>query len=297
MSLIPTLINYARQSQLDDENKRRYEEEMALRRELQAEKIREKVDAEKRRESVISGAKELAEIGNAISEQSLQKTMLEERLNGVMASGGDPAMAGQILRETRALGDAIKGLEGVQTVKKAELMYRSVDAGFAKAKALDLVDAMNGIKPSKDSAGMATVRRKQVVGTDEEGNPIEETVTYKVPSSQYSQYQNQGGQSYASASQIAPAYMGTSPSLSPLGNATPDEMTPEYAASSLNLLQNNVSQMQPTQQATMPVQNAQPQQDLTQARNEAIQILNNPNIPPDKKQRVRERAAQLGITL
>lgn len=297
MSLIPTLLNYARQSQLDEESRRRYEQDMALKMELQAERIRERVESERKRESVIAGVKEVAELGNAISEQNLQKTMLEERLNGVMASGGDPMMAGQILRETRAIGDAIKSLEDVQTVKRAELMYRSVDAGFAKAKALDLVDALNGLKPSKDSATMATVRRKQVVGTDEDGNPIEETVTYKVPSSQYSQYQNQGGQSYASASQIAPAYIGTSPALSPLGAATPDEMTPEYAASSLGILQNNVSQMQPAQQAEMPVQNAQPAQDLNAMRNEALQILNNPNVPPDKKQKVRERASQFGITL
>lgn len=49
-------------------------------------------------------------------------------------------------------------------------------------------------------------------------------------------------------------------------------------------------------QNTNPIATA-PQADQASVRKEAEAILKNPNIPPEKKQQVRERAAKLGVTL
>lgn len=49
-------------------------------------------------------------------------------------------------------------------------------------------------------------------------------------------------------------------------------------------------------QNTNPIASA-PQADQASVRKEAEAILKNPNIPPEKKQQVRERAAKLGVTL
>lgn len=299
MGLIPSLMSYIRQSDQDEENKRQFDEAIALKREIQAERVRESTMAQKRREDVISGVQELAELDNTISDQSFQKNLLEQRLNSAMTSNADPMVIRDTLKQAEAAGNLIKRLENIRKVKDAELTYRSVDAGFAKAKALDLADVLNGVKPSNDLSGMATVKRKQVVGTDADGNDIEEVVTFKAPASNYLGQASGQATSYYEPSQVAPAYMAASPVTSPLGNATPSQMTPEYSAGSLQALQSNVGQIQPAdqEQPVMPVQNAKPQQDLSAMRNEATQILNNPNIPPEKKQKVRDRLSQFGITL
>jgi len=49
-------------------------------------------------------------------------------------------------------------------------------------------------------------------------------------------------------------------------------------------------------QNTNPIATS-PQADQASIRKEAEAILKNPNIPPEKKQQVRERAAKLGVTL
>jgi len=295
MGLISEIYNMSRQSELDERQRQMDEfRKQQIAQDYELKKRKYEMDLndyntkERARDEVMSGLGELGVIDRSIAETSLQKTVLEQQFE--QASLRDPDEAKGFLIESQVIAKRLEDLNNIRRVKGAELTYKSIDGGYAKAKALDLADFLNG-RETKD-AGMATVTKKRKV-LDDDGNDTgeTETVTMKVPQAQA------GFGGYVGGAAQAPQQSSYNPysmagamiqSASPLGygSGTPEFSSPAYSP------QQQIAPAQPQQQ----ISQAQPQADTEAVRQQALSAMSRAQTP-EQRQKIKDRAAQMGVNL
>jgi hypothetical protein len=295
MGLISEIYNMNRQSELDERSRQMDEfRKQQIAQDYELKKRKYEMDLndyntkERSRSEVMSGLGELGVIDRSIAETSLQKTVLEQQFE--QASLRDPDEAKGFLIESQVIAKRLEDLNNIRRVKGAELTYKSIDGGYAKAKALDLADFLNGRETN--DAGMATVTKKRKV-LDEDGADTgeTETVTMKVPQAQA------GFGGYVSGATQAPQQSSYNPysmagamiqSASPLGygSGTPEFSSPAYSP------QQQIAPAQPQQQ----ISQAQPQADTEAVRQQALSAMSRAQTP-EQRQKIKDRAAQMGVNL
>ena len=293
MGLITGIYDMVRQSEEDDFRRKQAEAQLSMQMRSQERQERDYQENLATRERLKRGLTDIADFDTKIGENEFQKKVIEEGLKNIQ----DPMEQMKAMLQIKIIGKQNEELERKRSLRSAQMDYDLVDAGMAKAKAIDLVDSRNGLKPQKDS-GMATIRRENVIGYDDNNEPIKETISYKVPYTQAVPEEKQSSSGYLPMNGMS-SYQASNPLL--------PNMTFDQAMRDANYIQSQGSVMfqpdqpeisAPAQQAPATRQSqAQPSIDPAQVRSEALQILNNPNIPPDKKEKVRQRAAQYGIQL
>lgn len=298
MGLISGIYGMVRQSQQDDLNEKRVNQDMELKQRYYEKQMQQYNDTNKRRDAVYSGVKELAELDNTIGETSFQKTMLEQRLE--QSALKDPEEAKRYMIEGQVVAKTLETLQNTRKVKSAEVMYRSIDADFAKSKALDLADFLSGKKPSE--SGLATITKKRKI-LDEDGMDTGEveTVTMKVPQSQVGYGGYVGGQDKPQPqSSYNPYSMAEAvvDSSAPLGDATPEYARPYAPEQSQGMLMRDIANVpvQSPAQDQSQVMQAQPQEDTEAVRQQALIAMSKARTP-DQRQRVKDRAAKYGVEL
>jgi hypothetical protein len=308
MGLISEIYNMSRQSELDERQRQMDEfRKQQLAQDYELKKRKYEMDLndyntkERSKSEVMSGLGELGIIDRSIAETSLQKTVLEQQFE--QASLRDPDEAKGFLIESQVIAKRLEDLNNIRRVKGAELTYKSIDGGYAKAKALDLADFLNGKDASE--SGMATVTKKRKV-LDEDGMDTgeTETVTMKVPQSQagYGGYVG-GGATQAQAPQPSsynPYSMAGAmiDSTAPLGYATPEYARPYAPEQSQRMLMRdiaNVPVQSPAQDQSQAMQ-AQPQADTEAVRQQALSAMSRAQTP-EQRQKIKDRAAQMGVNL
>ena len=301
MGLFRDMYGIVSQSQQADLAEKRINQEMELKQRYYEKQMREYNDTNERRDRVYAGIQELGELDKTIGETSFQKTMMEQRFQ--QSALENPEEAKRFMIEGQVLAKRLQDLNSIRKVKGAELTYRSIDGDFAKAKALDLADFLNGKEPSE--SGMVTVTKKRKV-LDEDGMDTgeTETVSMKVPQSQagYGGYVG-GGATKAQAPQpssynpysMAGAMIDSS---APLGNATPEYAMPYAREQSQGMLMRDVANVpvQSPAQDQSQVMQAQPQADTEAVRQQALSALSRAQTP-DQRQKIKDRAAQMGVNL
>ena len=179
MGLANLIYTAVRNDQLDEERKRNAELQLAAQMRAEQRAEQDRAERENKRYKVEQGYRDLADLDQQISDTDLQKNVLEQSLSQIQ----DPMEMHELNVEIKALGNRSKSLEKMRNLREAMLPYEMVDAGIAKAKAVDLVDAANGLRPQRDT-GMATVRRENIIGYDQNDEAIKETMTFKIPYTQ-----------------------------------------------------------------------------------------------------------------
>lgn len=288
MGLISDIYNMNRQSELDEFRKQQIAQDYELKKRKYEMDLNDYNTKERARSEVMSGLGELGVIDRSIAETSLQKTVLEQQFE--QASLRDPDEAKGFLIESQVIAKRLEDLNNIRRVKGAELTYKSIDGGYAKAKALDLADFLNGRETN--DAGMATVTKKRKV-LDEAGEDTgeTETVTMKVPQAQA------GFGGYVGGATQAPQQSSYNPysmagamiqSASPLGygSGTPEFSSPAYSP------QQQIAPAQPQQQ----ISQAQPQADTEAVRQQALSAMSRAQTP-EQRQKIKDRAAQMGVNL
>ncbi|NBW10845.1 MAG: hypothetical protein EBR82_22735 [Caulobacteraceae bacterium] len=296
MGLIRDIYEMNRQSEMDDLTKKRMNQEMELKQKYYEKQMQLYNDANQRRNDVYAGISELGELDKAIGETSFQKTMLEQRFQ--QSSLKDPDEAKQFMIESQVAAKRLQDLNAIRKIKGAELTYRSIDGGFAKAKALELADFLNGKEPSE--SGMATIKKTRKY-LDDNGEEQSEVVTMKVPQSQaglggyvgkQDQAQEESGYNpYGMASAMVD-------STSPLGEATPEYARPAYQSQSQGMLVRDVANVQASGGTPQPMQatQAKPQADTEAVRQQALAAMSRAQTP-EQRQKIKDRAAQMGVNL
>jgi hypothetical protein len=298
MGLFRDMYGIVRQSQQDDLAEKQMNQEMDLKQKYYEKQMREYHDTNRRREDVYSGITQLGELDKTIGETSFQKTMMEQRFQ--KSALENPEEAKQFMIESQVLAKRLQDLNAIRKVKGAELTYRSIDGGFAKAKALELADFLNGKEPSE--SGMATVKKTRKY-LDENGEEQSEVVTMKVPQSQagYGGYANDDLQAQAQQpSNYNPYSMAGAmvDSSAPLGDSTPEYAKPYAPEQSQGMLIRdiaNVPAQSPAQDQSQVMQ-AKPQADTEAVRQQALSAMSRAQTP-DQRQKIKERAAQMGVNL
>lgn len=301
MGLITGIYGMVRQSEQDELNKRVTEQRLAM----DAVRYRKEMDAYsemmRKREQVYGGLGELAEIDTRIAENNTRRSFLQQDSQRI----ADPAERSKAELQIMLLDKENQRLDRLSRVREAQMHYDTIAAGMGKAKALDVADAVNGIRTRNDS-GMATIRKKIPAGVDPDTNEqLYDEVTYKAP---YSQIIGDTGSSTAKAGSYYSSYdqsIGRQFTEPNAASVFPNTYSADQSARRADYVNSEGSVMfssgQPEisapSQPVMTTTNVQPAKDLNAMRAEAEKILNNPNIPPDKKQKVRERVSQFGITL
>jgi len=277
-----------RQRQMDEFRKQQMAQDYELKKRAFERDMQKYNESEQAKKDVMSGLGELGVIDRSIAETSLQKTVLEQKFE--QASLRDPEEAKGFLIESQVIAKRLGDLNNIRRVKGAELTYKSIDGGYAKAKALDLADFLNGTE--SNDAGMATVTKKRKVLDDEGMDTGEtETVTMKVPQSQA------GFGGYVGGTTQAPQQSSYNPysmagamiqSASPLGygSGTPEFSSPAYSP------QQQIAPAQPQQQ----ISQAQPQADTEAVRQQALSAMSRAQTP-EQRQKIKDRAAQMGVNL
>lgn len=299
MGLFRDVYGMVSQAQQADLAEKRMNQDMELKQRYYEKQMREYNDTNRRRDEVYSGIKELGEIDRTIGETSFEKTMMEQRFQ--KSALDNPEEAKQFMIQSQILAKRLQDLNSVRKVKGAELTYRSIDGNFAKAKALDLADFLNGKEPSE--SGMATVKKTRKY-VDENGEEQSEVVTMKVPQSEagYGGYVG-GGATQAQAPQpssynpysMAGAMIDSS---APLGNATPEYAMPYAPEQSQGMLMRDVANVpvQSPAQDQSQVMQAQPQADVEAVRQQALSAMSRAQTP-EQRQKIKDRAAQMGVNL
>jgi hypothetical protein len=298
MGLFRDMYGIVRQSQQDDLAEKQMNQEMDLKQKYYEKQMQQYRDTNRRREDVYAGITELGELDKTIGETSFQKTMMEQRFQ--KSALENPEEAKQFMIEGQVLAKRLQDLNNVRKVKGAELTYRSIDGGFAKAKALELADFLNGKDPSE--SGMATITKKRKI-LDENGMDTgeTETVTMKVPQSQAGYGGYVGGQDQPQQqSSYNPYSMAEAvvDSSAPLGDATPEYARPYAPEQSQGMLMRDVANVPVGGQTPQPMQatQAKPQQDIESVRQQALSAMSRAQTP-DQRQKIKDRAAQMGVNL
>jgi hypothetical protein len=283
-------MSYMRQSEQDELNRKIAEQRLSAQMRDEMRRERDYQEGISKRDKVKAGLTELADLDTRMSENDFRKRILEESLQSM------PDQMEQIkaLTQIKILSKQNEDLERMRGLRSAQLDYEIVDSGMAKAKSIDLVDSRNGLKPQKDT-GMATIKRENVIGYDDNNEPLMETISYKVPYTQAVPQPDSGNSGISGFS----TYQASNP-MAQTTTADQAEREANYIQSYGNMMfqpdQAEISAPAPQAPATTPSQ-AEPSINPAQVRAEAEAILKNPNIPPDKKEKVRQRAAQYGIQL
>ena len=298
MGLFRDVYGIVSQSQQADLAEKRMNQEMELKQRYYEKQMREYNDTNERRDRVYAGIEELGELDKTIGETSFQKTMMEQKFQ--QSALDNPQEAKQFMIESQILAKRLQDLNNIRKVKGAELTYRSIDGNFAKAKALDLADFLNG-KESSES-GMATVTKKRKI-LDEDGMDTgeTETVTMKVPQSQagYGGYVGETTQAPQPSSYNPYSMAGAMiDSTAPLGDATPEYARPYAPEQSQGMLMRDVANVpiQSPAQDQSQVMQAQPQADIEAVRQQALSAMSRAQTP-EQRQKIKDRAAQMGVNL
>ena len=298
MGLFRDVYGIVSQSQQADLAEKRMNQEMELKQRYYEKQMREYNDTNERRDRVYAGIEELGELDKTIGETSFQKTMMEQKFQ--QSALDNPQEAKQFMIESQILAKRLQDLNNIRKVKGAELTYRSIDGNFAKAKALDLADFLNGKEPSE--SGMATVTKKRKI-LDEDGMDTgeTETVTMKVPQSQagYGGYVGETTQAPQPSSYNPYSMAGAMiDSTAPLGDATPEYARPYAPEQSQGMLMRDVANVpiQSPAQDQSQVMQAQPQADIEAVRQQALSAMSRAQTP-EQRQKIKDRAAQMGVNL
>ena len=299
MGLFTDVYGIVRRSQQDDLAEKQMNHDMELKQRYYEKQMRDYNDTNRRRDEVYSGIKELGEIDRTIGETSFEKTMMEQKFQ--RSALENPEEAKQFMIQSQILAKRLQDLNSVRKVKGAELTYRSIDGNFAKAKALDLADFLNGKEPSE--SGMATVTKKRKILDDAGMDTGEtETVTMKVPQSEagYGGYVGGGTTQAPQPSSYNPYSMAGAmiDSSAPLGNATPEYAMPYAPEQSQGMLMRDVANVpvQSPAQDQSQVMQAQPQADTEAVRQQALSAMSRAQTP-EQRQKIKDRAAQMGVNL
>ena len=240
------------------------------------------------RERVKAGLTDLADFDTRISENEFQKKVLEEGLQNIQ----DPMEQMKAMMQIKIIGKQNDELNRMRNLRSAQMDYDLVDAGIAKAKSIDLIDAKNGLKPQKDT-GMATIRRENVIGYDENDEPIKETISYKVPYTQAVPEERQASSAYLPMGGMS-TYQASNPLL------------PNITAQQVMREGNDTMMFQPNQpQATTPAPQApattpkQASPTPMQSSDERTLALNayNQAQTPEGKEKIKQAAAARGIQI
>ena len=300
MGLISGIYGMVRQSQQDDLNEKRINQDMDLKQKYYEKQMQQYDETNRRKDEVYAGISELGGIDKAIGETSFQKTMMEQRFQ--QSALRNPEEASQLMIEGQVLAKRLQDLNNIRKVKGAELTYKAIDGKYAKAKALDLADFLNGRETS--DSGMATVTKKRkILDADGTDTGETETVTMKVPQAEAGYGGYVGGTTQAQATQpssynpysMAGAMIDSS---APLGDATPEYAKPYASQQSQGMLMRDVSNVpvQPPAQDQSQVMQAQPQEDTEAVRQQALSAMSRAQTP-DQRQKIKDRAAQMGVNL
>jgi hypothetical protein len=298
MGLFRDMYGIVSQSQQADLAEKQFNAEMELKQKYYERQMQQYNETNRRKEEVYAGISELGVIDKTIGETSFQKTMMEQRFQ--KSALKDPEEASRFMIESQVLAKRLQDLNNIRKVKGAELTYKSIDGQYAKAKALDLADFLNGREVS--DSGMATVTKKRKI-LDESGMDTgeTETVTMKVPQSQagFGGYVSGEAQAPQPSSYNAYSMAGAMiDSSAPLGNSTPEYAMPIYRAQSRNQLMADVANVPVASQETQPMQvpQAQPQADTEAVRQQALSAMSRAQTP-EQRQKIKDRAAQMGVNL
>ena len=180
----------------------------------------------------------------------------------------------------------------MRNLRSAQMDYDLVDAGIAKAKSIDLIDAKNGLKPQKDT-GMATIRRENVIGYDDNNEPIKETISYKVPYTQAVPEERQTSSAYSPMMGMS-TYQASNPLL------------PNMTAQQVMREGNDTMMFQPNQPeisapatqapATTPKQASPTPMQSSDERTLALNAYNQAQTP-EGKEKIKQAAAARGIQI
>jgi len=298
MGLFRDVYGIVSQSQQADLAEKQFNAEMELKQKYYERQMQQYNETNRRKEEVYAGISELGVIDKTIGETSFQKTMMEQRFQ--KSALKDPEEASRFMIESQVLAKRLQDLNNIRKVKGAELTYKSIDGQYAKAKALDLADFLNGREVS--DSGMATVTKKRKILDDAGMDTGEtETVTMKVPQAQA------GFGGYVSGEAQAPQQSSYNPysmagamidSSATLGDSTPEYAMPMYRAQSQNQLMADVANVpvQSPAQDQSQVMRAQPQADTETVRQQALSAMSRAQTP-EQRQKIKDRAAQMGVNL
>ena len=240
------------------------------------------------RERVKAGLTDLADFDTRISENEFQKKVLEEGLQNIQ----DPMEQMKAMMQIKIIGKQNDELNRMRNLRSAQMDYDLVDAGIAKAKSIDLIDAKNGLKPQKDT-GMATIRRENVIGYDDNNEPIKETISYKVPYTQAVPEEKQASSAYLPMGGMS-AYQASNPLLP---NMTAQQVMRE--GNDTIMLQPNQPEISaPAQQApaTTPKQASPTPMQSSDERTLALNAYNQAQTP-EGKEKIKQAAAARGIQI
>ena len=177
MGLIPSLLNYARQSEQDEMRKRMFEAEMADRAESRNMAMQREKEAREQEQEYLSGVSKMMDLKMDASQKKMQAMTMQQRADQAFRSG-DPSAA-MMLSQAEALFEASSMAEqALPIIKKTVFMNtlrsnKQVQNALAASIANDL-----GVNP-KDMAP-STVKVKFKRGGGVAGEP-EEEYTYDAP--------------------------------------------------------------------------------------------------------------------
>lgn len=194
MGLIPALLNYSRQSEQDEMRRKMFEAEMADRaenRRLAAAQMAERNEA---RDRIGRGIEDIAEMSSRITQDKVNMARLEKQMSMLEQSAPTNPAASEALMMARVqygqLAAGVETLEKTSAVRQAMIPYEMISSGLARAKAVDVIDALNGLQ-QKERADEPMVKIKSKRKGQEFGD--EDEVTYEVPASMADQFIKGGG--------------------------------------------------------------------------------------------------------
>lgn len=237
---------------------------------------------------------------------SVQKQWFEARSKGMLS----PEMNDMY---RNAFSNASSNLELQKSKYRVLTMEKGhMDGSLNKSIAETAKPMLNNIfNPKKDPYDQIEEERK--TQTEDTATGVRTEVTQRGPASAFagqSAYEPMQDDTYT-APATATSLLGFTPSGF---QSDPEAVTPEFSykpvrdrggitseedvdgATAVDPMATQPSANPFSSQNTNPIATA-PQADQASVRKEAEAILKNPNIPPEKKQQVRERAAKLGVTL
>lgn len=296
MGLIGDIYGMVRQADQDEMRKKMFEAQVARE---QASYQRQKAMYEegiRKREQVYSGINELAEIDTRIAENQTRRTILQQDSQRMV----NPSERGKAELEIMLLDKENQRLDRLSRVREAQMHYQTIDAGMAKAKALDIADAVNGIRTRND-VGMATVKKKIPSGVDPDTQEtIYDEVTYKAP---YDQVIGGSGGSLGQSSY----YSAYDPSITEqaiqttgaIQSGNPYSVTADDSGRRADYVNSGGSMMYSNPEITAPTQTQTaltPQPDTESIRQQALNAISRAQTP-EQRQKIKDRAAQMGVNI
>ena len=295
MGLLTGIYGMVRQAEKDELDKNVTERRLAMEEAKYRREMELYADGMRKREQVYSGLGELAEIDTRMAENDTRRSVLQQDVQRI----ADPAERGKAELQIMLLDKENQRLGRLSRVREAEMHYQTIEAGLGKAKALDVADAVNGIRTKNDS-GMATIKKKIPAGVDPETNEtLYDEVTYKAP---YSQIAGNAGGASAQSSSYYSAYDPTITEQaiqSAGGSYNPLSTTADQSNRKADYINSGGSMMYSNPEITAPAQPqmaATPQPDTESVRQQALNAMSRAQTP-EQRQKIKDRAAQMGVNI